>query len=91
MTAKIEFTAVFHDDLKRLKKEDKKLLIKLLELIADTSSNPFDGLGQPEQLKHNFSGMWSRRISQKHRLTYKFDEEKEIIYLPSCYGHYNDK
>ncbi|WP_317196954.1 Txe/YoeB family addiction module toxin [Flavobacterium hibisci] len=33
--------------------------------------NPFEGIGKPEQLKYNLSGVWSRRIDQEHRLVMK--------------------
>jgi toxin YoeB len=49
---------------------------KLLESIKET---PYDGLGKPEALKHNWSGYWSRRINQEHRLIYKWENERIII------------
>lgn len=49
---------------------------KLLESIKET---PYEGLGRPEALKHNWSGYWSRRINQEHRLIYKWENEKIII------------
>ena len=48
--------------------------------------NPTSGTGKPEALKHNLSGFWSRRISQKDRLIYKFDEQ--YIYIFAIGGHY---
>lgn len=45
-------------------------------------------LGKPEPLKHNLSGLWSKRISQKDRLIYKFDDE--YIYIFAIGGHYAD-
>jgi len=45
------------------------------------------GAGKPEPLKHNLSGLWSRRISQKDRVIYKFD--KDYIYIFAIGGHYN--
>jgi len=49
---------------------------KLLESIKET---PYEGLGKPEALKHNWSGYWSRRINQEHRLIYKRENERIII------------
>jgi len=73
----------------KLKKESAKLSAKFLTLILDIlKDNPYEGLGQPEALKHDLSGWWSRRINQEHRLVYKIEEDKLII--GSCYGHYND-
>lgn len=58
----------------------------LKELIRDIDRDPFKGIGKPEPLKGNWSGCWSRRIDQEHRLIYRFTE-KEIIIL-KCKGHY---
>ena len=51
-------------------------------------NDPSVGLGKPEPLKYNFEGLWSRRISQKDRLIYKFDQK--YIYIFAIGGHYND-
>jgi len=45
------------------------------------------GLGKPEPLKYELSGLWSRRINLKDRLIYKFDEE--AIYIFAIGGHYD--
>ena len=72
-----------------LREKDKKLhkaLCKLLkEMLRD---DPNTGMGKPEQLRHNLSGFWSKRISQKDRLIYKFDENS--IYIFAIGGHYED-
>ena len=47
---------------------------------------PFRGLGKPEPLKGNWSGYWSRRINNEHRLVYKVTNEQIIIV--KCKGHY---
>ena len=49
---------------------------KLLKAIQQT---PFEGIGKPEALKHNWSGYWSRRINKEHRLIYKRENERIII------------
>lgn len=72
-----------------LREKDKKLhkaLCKLLkEMLRD---DPSKGMGKPEQLRHNLAGFWSKRISQKDRLIYKFDEKS--IYIFAIGGHYED-
>lgn len=50
--------------------------------------DPSKGLGKPEQLGHNLTGFWSRRVSQKDRIIYKFDEKS--IYIFAIGGHYED-
>ena len=72
-----------------LREKDKKLhkaLCKLLrEMLRD---DPSKGMGKPEQLRHSLAGLWSKRISQKDRLIYKFDERS--IYIFAIGGHYDD-
>ncbi len=58
-------------DLSHWSKNNLKLLKKIIELIDDTSQNPFSGLGKPEPLKHEWKGYWSKRITDEHRLVYK--------------------
>ncbi len=41
-----------------------------MKLIQEVQRNPFEGIGKPEQLKHDLSGCWSRRINQENRLVY---------------------
>jgi toxin YoeB len=50
--------------------QDKKTLKKINRLIDDTLRNPFEGLGKPEPLKENYTGLWSRRIDEKNRFIY---------------------
>ncbi|MCH7695585.1 MAG: Txe/YoeB family addiction module toxin [Proteobacteria bacterium] len=50
-------------------------------------SDPDSGPGKPEQLKHNLSGLWSKRISQKDRLIYKFNDD--CINIFALGGHYD--
>ncbi len=61
---------------------------KISELIQSILLTPYSGLGKPEPLKHNLSGMWSRRISKEDRLVYEVDEENQLIIIHSLRGHY---
>lgn len=65
---------------------DRKMALKIGDLIRDTLRDPFTGLGKPEALKHQYKGLWSRRIDQEHRLVYRVTEQSVIIF--SCYLHY---
>jgi len=47
---------------------DKKMLTRINTLIQAIKQNAFEGFGDPEPLKHNWSGYWSRRIDRQHRL-----------------------
>jgi len=86
---KIDFQTDFYDSIEKLKKEDRKLAVKVLDLILEISKNPTFGTGNPEPLKNNLSGFWSRRINLKHRLIYKIETDTVLIF--SCYSHYSDK
>ena len=74
------------DDYLYWQKTDKKILKRINTLIKDTQRQPFLGIGEPEPLKHNWTGYWSRRINQEHRLVYKIKEEQLII--AQCRYHY---
>ena len=67
-------------------KEDKKILKRINTLIKDIKREPFNGLGDPEPLKHNWSGYWARRITKEHRLVYKVIDNAVLI--AQCKYHY---
>lgn len=67
-------------------KTDKKQLKRINILIKDIMRQPFEGLGDPEPLKHNWSGYWSRRIDREHRLVYKITDTSVIV--AQCRYHY---
>jgi toxin YoeB len=65
---------------------DKAMLRRVNALIRDIQCDPFDGIGKPEPLKFNFSGYWSRRIDDEHRVVYKVVDDEVI--LAQLRGHY---
>ena len=67
--------------------EDKKTLKRINQLLQDILRQPFEGIGKPEALKGDLSGMWSRRIDEVNRIVYSVKDE--IVYVLSCKGHYN--
>ena len=68
-------------------KNDKQKINKINELLKDISRSPYEGIGKPEALKHNYVGYWSRRIDEEHRLIYKVIEDEILIY--KCRFHYD--
>ena len=66
--------------------QDKKVLKKINSLIKDIKREPYEGIGKPEQLKHELSGCWSRKITDEHRLVYEVYEFYIIII--GCRYHY---
>lgn len=65
---------------------DRRIALKIGDLIRDILRTPFSGMGKPEALKHQFKGYWSRRINHEHRLIYKVTDTSVVII--SCYSHY---
>ena len=70
--------------------QDKKTLKRINMLIQDIERNgAMKGIGDPEALKGNLQGEYSRRINEKDRLVYHIENGR--IYIASCRGHYNDR
>lgn len=63
-----------------------QLINRIKALIRDIDRDPFKGIGKPEPLKGNWTGFWSRRIDQEHRLIYKVSDSQ--ILIVKCKGHY---
>lgn len=80
----------FHTDafkeLRLWAETDKKLHLKILDLLNDATRSPFTGLGKPEPLKGEWQGYWSRRINDEHRLIYRVTESEIVVMR--CRGHY---
>ncbi|MBS9766992.1 MAG: Txe/YoeB family addiction module toxin [Flavobacteriaceae bacterium] len=84
---RIVFTTNSWEDYIYWQTTDKKILKRINSLIKDISREPFDGIGNPEPLKYDLSGYWSRRIDREHRLVYQVEDESILIY--SCRYHYD--
>ena len=50
------------EDRLNLQRTDKKVIKRIKTLIKETMREPHTSIGNPEPLKHNWSGYWSRRI-----------------------------
>ena len=74
------------DDYLYWQATDKKRLKRINALIKDIERQPFAGLGNPEPLRHHWTGYWSRRIDREHRLVYKVTAKTIIIV--QCRYHY---
>jgi len=80
------FTPAFLEDLRWWVKTDRKVALRILDLLDAVLRDPFAGIGKPEPLKHLGVGTWSRRITQEHRLVYSVGAER-IDFLQARY-HY---
>ena len=67
-------------------KQDKKMVKKINEIIKDIKRNGNEGIDKLEPLKHELSGYWSRRITDKHRFIYKLTETSIVVI--ACANHY---
>ena len=65
-----EFHSKFREDLRFWVETDRRVALRVLELVEATLREPFVGVGKPEPLKHELAGAWSRRITGEHRLVY---------------------
>jgi toxin YoeB len=83
----IKFTDIALEHLDYFKKQNEQAILKKIrQLLENISIEPKTGIGKPEQLKHQYSGYWSRRINREHRLIYLI--ESETIFIHSLKGHY---
>ena len=85
-TRRAVFTPRFLADLKYLTDHDRKLAGRVLDLVEAVVREPFEGIGKPEPLKYLGPGVWSRRLSQEHRLVYRVLDD-QIDFLQARY-HY---
>ena len=87
MSNNILFTETAWEDYCYWQSQDKKTLKKINQLLNDIKRNSFSGIGKPEPLKNELSGLWSRRIDEKNRIVYKI--ENDVIQIIQCKGHYD--
>lgn len=92
MTYKLQFSKTAIEDIDRHKKSgDKATLKKIEKLLNELMLHPLTGTGQPEPLKHELAGLFSRRINKKHRLVYSIKNEIVTVHILSAWSHYGDK
>lgn len=80
------FQPEFREDLHYWVEADRKTALRLLTMVEAVMRDPFAGLGKPEPLKYLGVGVWSRRITQEHRLVYLVGDDR-IDFLQARY-HY---
>lgn len=67
--------------------QDKKTLRRINALLNDTLREPFGGIGKPEPLRGNLSGLWSKRIDDTNRLVYQVTDTELVVI--ACRFHYD--
>jgi toxin YoeB len=92
MSYTLEFSKTALADIEKHKKSgDKPTLRKIGKLLNELIKHPIKGTGQPEMLKHDLAGLYSRRINKKHRLVYSINEQVVTVYVLSAWSHYGNK
>ena len=64
------FQKEFQEDLRYWVKIERKTALRCLDLVEAILRDPYEGMGKPERLKYLGADMWSRRVTQEHRLVY---------------------
>ena len=80
------FQDEFREDLRFWVETDRRTALRIFTLIEAILRDPFHGIGKPEPLKYLGSGVWSRRITQEHRLVYVVSDSR-IDFIQARY-HY---
>ena len=80
------FQPEFREDLRYWVETERRTALRVLALIEAILSDPFSGVGKPEPLKYLGSDVWSRRITQEHRLVYVVSDDR-IDFIQARY-HY---
>ena len=76
----------FREDLRFWVESDRKVALRILDLVEAALRDPFEGVGKPEPLRYVLAGCWSRRITGEHRLVYRVSDDR-IDFLQARY-HY---
>ena len=72
------------------KSGNKSVIRRIEQILLELSKTPYEGVGNPEPLKYQLAGYWSRRINKKDRFIYKVYEERIVVLVVSAIGHYSD-
>jgi toxin YoeB len=80
------FQPEFREDLRYWVENDRRVALRVFDLVEEIMRDPFRGIGKPEPLRHLAANTWSRRITQEHRLVYLVRADR-IDFLQARY-HY---
>ena len=83
------WTQIAWDEYISWQTQDKKTLKKINKPIQDIERNRYNGIGNPEPLKHDLSGFWSVAIDKKNRIVFRIEDGR--LEITQCGSHYNDK
>jgi toxin YoeB len=80
------FEDEFREDLHYWVKAERRVALRLLEIVDSVVRDPFQGIGKPEPLKHLGPDVWSRRLTQEHRVIYLV--KRDAIHFLKARYHY---
>jgi len=80
------FHPEFRQDLRYWVETNRRVALRVLDLVEAVMRDPFQGIGKPEPLKYVLAGAWSRRITEEHRLVYTVSADR-VDFLQARY-HY---
>lgn len=68
------------EDIRHWVDTNRKMALRVLDLMEAVLREPYTGIGKPEHLKGLGANVWSRRINETDRLVYEvFDERVELL------------
>jgi toxin YoeB len=82
------FQPEFREDLRHWVETDRRVALRVLDLVEAVLDDPFRGMGKPEPLRHLAANTWSRRVTQEHRLVYLVRSD-QIDFLQARYHYLN--
>jgi toxin YoeB len=80
------FQVEFREDLRYWVETDRRVALRALNIVEAVIRDPFAGIGKPEPLKYLAPDVWSRRLTQEHRIVYLVSNDR-IDFLQARY-HY---
>ncbi|HET8628170.1 MAG TPA: Txe/YoeB family addiction module toxin [Thermomicrobiales bacterium] len=80
------FQPEFREDLRWWTRERPRIAERIWSLVEECLRAPFEGIGKPEPLRHLGPDVWSRRVTQEHRLVYLVRADR-VDFL-QCRYHY---
>jgi toxin YoeB len=76
---RVVFTERGWEDYLHWQATDKRITQRINDMIRELQRTPFAGAGNPEPLRHELAGYWSRRIVREHRLVYVVQGDSVVI------------
>jgi toxin YoeB len=91
MTYAVIYMPRAQEGLEKFKKSHPAAYNKFLQLVKELHEHPRTGTGKPEPLRGGGGNIYSRRITQKHRLLYEIFDETITVFVLEVEGHYGKK